>query len=94
MNRTRLFVLLAALALLGPLCIGSTSWAQYTQPNTQPNAQSGFLGGTGAVERCSLSGVNPAYHPEVFGNPAVAKSYGFVQSNDGSWHVAPGCRRR
>ena len=90
MNRTRLFVLFAASALLGPLCISSTSWAQYGQPN----AQSGFLGGTGAVERCSLSGVNPAYHPEVFGNPAVAKSYGFVQSNDGSWHVAPGCRRR
>jgi hypothetical protein len=90
MNRTRVFVLLAASALLGSLCIGSTSWAQYDQPN----AQSGFQGGTGAVERCSLSGVNPAYHPEVFGNPAVAKSYGFVQSKDGSWHVSPNCRRR
>ena len=28
-------------------------------------------------------GVDPAYHPEIFGNPAVARSYGFVRSRDG-----------
>ena len=56
--------------------------------------QAGFQGGTGSVERCSLSGINPADHPDVFGNAAVAKSYGFVQSKNGSWHVSPNCRRR
>ena len=42
---------------------------------------------------CSLDGVNPVYHPEIFGNPAVAASYGFVRSQDGTWHVRPGCQR-
>jgi hypothetical protein len=42
----------------------------------------------GSVVPCSLSGVNPAVHPEIFGNPAVAaREYGFVQSRDGVWHV-------
>jgi len=35
---------------------------------------------------------NPAYHPGIFGNPAVAKSYGFVQSTDGTWHVSQAWR--
>ena len=38
-------------------------------------------------------GINPVHHPEIFGNPAVAASYGFVRSRDGTWHVAPNCRR-
>ena len=42
---------------------------------------------------CSLAGVNPAYHPEIFGNAAAAASYGFVRSADGSWHGRPDCRR-
>jgi hypothetical protein len=37
----------------------------------------------------SLDGVNPAYHPGIFGNPAVARSYGFVKSRNGTWHVQP-----
>ena len=41
----------------------------------------------GFVIRCSLDGVNPVYHPGIFGNPATAKTYGFVQSADGTWHV-------
>ena len=46
--------------------------------------------GRGAcVVPCSLDGVNPAYHPGIFGNPAVARSYGFVKSH-GTWHVQPG----
>jgi hypothetical protein len=45
------------------------------------------------VVRCNLNGVNPALHPEIFGNPAVARSYGFVRSRDGTWHVQPNCRR-
>lgn len=47
----------------------------------------------GVVVRCSLNGINPAFQPEIFGNPAVARSYGFVRSRDGTWHVAPNCRR-
>jgi hypothetical protein len=41
----------------------------------------------GYVMPGSLDGVNPAYHPGIFGNPAVARSYGFVKSRDGTWHV-------
>jgi hypothetical protein len=41
---------------------------------------------------CSLAGVNAAYHPDIFGNPAVASAYGYVQAKDGSWHVACGGR--
>jgi hypothetical protein len=45
------------------------------------------------VVPCSLVGINPARHPDIFGNPAVAKSYGFVRSRDGTWQVQSGCRR-
>jgi hypothetical protein len=41
--------------------------------------------------RCTLAGVNPAYHPEIFGNPVAAREYGFVQSQDGTWQVGAGC---
>ena len=46
----------------------------------------------GFVKRCSLDGVNPVFHPWIFGNRAIAMSYGFVQSRDGAWHVIPNCR--
>ncbi len=42
----------------------------------------------GSVIPGSLDGVNPAYHPGIFGNAATARSYGFVQSAHG-WTVAP-----
>ena len=45
------------------------------------------------VLRCSLDGINPAYHPEIFGNPAAAAAYGFVRGRDGTWHVVPNCHR-
>jgi hypothetical protein len=47
--------------------------------------------GGGFVMRCSLDGVNPAYHPHIFGNPAVAREYGFVKSRDSSWQVEKNC---
>jgi hypothetical protein len=47
----------------------------------------------GAVVPCSLDGVNPVYHPEIFGNPAAAAAYGFVRSPNGAWQVRPNCRR-
>jgi hypothetical protein len=43
------------------------------------------------VRPCSLDGVNPAYHPDIFANPAAAKSYGFVLGPDRTWHVRAGC---
>jgi hypothetical protein len=47
----------------------------------------------GFVMPCSLVGVNPVHHPEIFANPATARSMGFVQTADGVWHVVPDCRR-
>jgi hypothetical protein len=46
----------------------------------------------GSVQPCSLDGVNPAHHPQIFGNPAVALSYGFVLGPDRIWHVRANCR--
>jgi hypothetical protein len=46
----------------------------------------------GAVVPCSLDGINPVHHPDIFGNPAVARSYGFVLGPDRAWHVAANCR--
>lgn len=45
------------------------------------------------VVPCSLDGVNPVHHPEIFGNPTAAAEYGFVRSRDGAWRVAANCRR-
>jgi hypothetical protein len=45
----------------------------------------------GYVIPCSLEGVNPVYHPEIFGNPAVA-SYGFVRGRNHTWSVVKNCR--
>jgi hypothetical protein len=46
----------------------------------------------GYVKPCSLDGVNPVYHPDIFGNPALAKAYyGFVRGRDGTWQVENNC---
>jgi hypothetical protein len=47
----------------------------------------------GFVPRCSLDGVNPAVHPDIFGNAAVAREYGFVRARDGTWRVKDNCVR-
>jgi hypothetical protein len=47
----------------------------------------------GFVIRCSLDGVNPVYHPDISGNPAVAREYGFVKSRNGGWQVEKVCAR-
>jgi len=47
----------------------------------------------GYVVPCSLDGVNPFHHPEIFGNAAVAAQYGFIRSPEGIWRVAANCRR-
>jgi len=48
----------------------------------------------GYVIPCSLDGVNPVHHPDIFGSPAAARSYGFYLGPDRAWHVVPGCRTR
>jgi hypothetical protein len=47
----------------------------------------------GFVMPCSLVGVNPVYHPRIFGDPAVAREYGFVRSRDSGWQVERNCVR-
>jgi hypothetical protein len=47
----------------------------------------------GYVVPCSLVGVNPVYHPDIFGNAAAAYAYGYVRSRNGAWQVRPGCHR-
>jgi hypothetical protein len=47
----------------------------------------------GFVIPCSLDGVNPVFHPDIFGNAAVAREYGFVKSRGGNWQVERTCLR-
>jgi hypothetical protein len=47
----------------------------------------GHVNPGGSVRPCSLDGVNPVYHPQIFGNAAAARAYGFVQSADHTWRV-------
>ena len=76
-------LVLATFAVLGGLAAGSSAWSQ---------GISGVPREGGFVKPCSLDGVNPALHPEVFANPAVAlHEYGFVRGREGQWHVIPNC---
>jgi hypothetical protein len=79
------------IALIG--LIATTAVVASPAPSLAGMGDGGDHMGGGGVVRCSLDGINPAHHPEIFGNPAVAASYGFVRSRDGTWHVAPNCRR-
>jgi hypothetical protein len=47
----------------------------------------------GFVIPCSLDGVNPVYHPRIFGNPVIARAYGFVKLRNSSWQVEKSCVR-
>ena len=69
-------------ALAAALILGTASAALARDSSGAPAG--------GYVVPGSLAGVNPVYHPGIFGNPAVARSYGFEKSRDGSWHVRPG----
>jgi hypothetical protein len=71
---TKTKIVLAALLMLG------TASVALADGNTNNSG--------GSVVPGSLDGVNPAYHPGIFGNAATARSYGFVQSAHG-WIVAP-----
>jgi hypothetical protein len=83
MSGQKTFVVLAVAAIFGVL---GTSASANDMTGDRDQRE-------GAVVPCSLAGINPAYHPAIFGNPAVAASYGFIRSADGTWHVRPGCHR-
>jgi hypothetical protein len=83
MSGTKACVTLAALTVLGVLGAASAT----------ANDRSGRDRERGYVVPCSLVGVNPVFHPEIFGNAAAAQSYGFVQGPDHTWRVRPDCRR-
>ena len=71
---TKTKIILAAVLMLGT--------ASAALADSDQNDSGGY------VVPGSLDGVNPAYHPGIFGNPAVAKSYGFVETAHG-WAVSP-----
>jgi hypothetical protein len=83
MMRNKTFAVLAAATALGAVGI-SAAWA------SSDGIMDRRLKG-GYVKPCSLDGVNPVYHPYIFGNPAVARSYGFYLGRDRAWHVIPDC---
>ena len=41
----------------------------------------------GNVMPCSLDGVNPVFHPQIFGTVAAARTFGFIQAPDRTWHL-------
>jgi hypothetical protein len=73
------------IVLAAALILGTASAALAN--DSGENNQGGF------VIRCSLDGVNPVYHPGIFGNPAVAREYGFVKSRNSGWQVEKNCVR-
>jgi hypothetical protein len=76
------FIALAIVTAVGVLGSASAAWSFFD----------GHRERGGFVKPCSLDGVNPVYHPDIFGNPALAKAYyGFVRGPDHAWHVVPNC---
>ena len=84
MNLKKALALSAAITAVG---IGGSASTLANQSSDRDRDRGGF------VAPCSLEGVNPAYHPEIFGSPASAAQFGFVQGPGGGWRVRPGCRR-
>jgi hypothetical protein len=74
------------IALAAALILGAASAALAGSENTEERG--------GYVMPGSLVGVNPVYHPDIFGNAATARSYGFVQSADHTWHVQSTSQQR
>jgi hypothetical protein len=86
MRGKKAFVALAVTTALGIL-----GTAPAVAKDNEDSDRRGDRGGS--VRPCSLDGVNPVHHPEVFGNAATALSFGFVRSRDGTWQVVPNCHR-
>jgi hypothetical protein len=76
------FVVLATTTALGVVGTTSAAWSFFDGRHHRG----------GFVKPCSLDGVNPAYHPDIFGNPALARAYyGFLQGPNHTWYVEPNC---
>jgi|HubBroStandDraft_6_1064221.scaffolds.fasta_scaffold731530_2 hypothetical protein len=90
MRRNRIF--LTMVAIVCPGVLGATSahadwWWWFP-------SRGGYEYRGGYVKPCSLDGVNPVHHPQIFGHPVLARSiYGFVQSREGTWYVEKNCVR-
>jgi hypothetical protein len=84
MTGNKAFVVVATTLALGVLGAASAAASDHGDDRGHPRSY---------VLPCSLDGVNPAYHPDIFGNPAAARSFGFVQGPDHTWRVVSGCRR-
>jgi hypothetical protein len=84
MSRRKTFVALAVIITLGILGAAALAGSDRDDRGRERD---------GSVVPCSLDGVNPVHHPEIFGNAATAKSFGFVQAPDHTWHVRADCRR-
>jgi len=84
MTGNKVFVVIAINTALGILGTAFAAASDHNGSQERPRSY---------VVPCSLVGVNPAYHPDIFGNPAVAKAYGFVQGPDRVWRVESNCRR-
>jgi hypothetical protein len=86
MSGKKAFIMLAITAVLGALGAASA----VAKDDMDQRSERG-----GSVVPCSLVGVNPGLHPEIFGDPAVAaRQYGFVKSRDGTWRVQDNCSMR
>jgi hypothetical protein len=83
MNGKKAFVALAVTTALGILGAASAAASDRSDRGRE----------RGYVVPCSLVGVNPVYHPDIFGNAATAYAFGFVRSRDGAWQVRPNCHR-
>ena len=75
------------IAIATGLILGAASAALAEGSDRNDNDFGGYV-----IAR-SLDGVNPVYHPRIFGDPAVAREYGFFKSRNGSWQVEKGCVR-
>jgi hypothetical protein len=77
---------------LAALAVATTLAALTAVPAAATDRDDHGIERGGAVVRCSLDGVNPAYHPQIFGNPAFARAYyGFVLGRDHVWRVEANC---
>jgi hypothetical protein len=82
MNGKKAFAALALTTALSILGGTSAAWSEHIDRERG-----------GYVLPCNLAGVNPAAHPEIFGNAGAAYAYGFVRSRGGAWQVRPDCHR-
>ena len=83
MSGKKNFIGFAIATALGVIGVASVAFAQSSNSSSP---------GGGAVNPCSLAGINPVDHPGIFGNPEVARQqYGFVRGPDGTWQVMPNC---